>query len=175
MKLSIFLYSRGLFHNSEEAGMLVQAFLHDVSSNYAKIGTKWKRRACLPLLVPCPMNSYIQRLNNPSMVYMPDRYKQQKWTSDGAICFSFSLAIDLPKDYAVVNDYQGSCSFKDLKAGSLLGWRFCLASAEMSGKGTKTRVSLCLFRPFPLTAHLSVWQTSYEAGSKAEPNWPVRS
>ena len=36
----IFFYSRGLFHNSEEAGMLVQAFLRDVSNNYAKTGTK---------------------------------------------------------------------------------------------------------------------------------------
>ena len=40
MKLCFFLYSRGLFHNSEEAGMLVQAFLHDVSNNYTRIGTK---------------------------------------------------------------------------------------------------------------------------------------
>ena len=79
------------------------------------------------------------------------------------------------KDYAVVSDYRGSWSFKDLKAGSLLWWRFCLASAEMSGKARKTRVSLCLFRPFPLAAHLPAWQTSYEAGSKAEPNWTVRS
>ena len=72
MKMSIFLYSRGLFHNSEEAGMLVQAFLHDVSNNYSKTGTKWKRHACPPLLSPCPMDSFIQRLNNPGMVYMPD-------------------------------------------------------------------------------------------------------
>ena len=89
--------------------------------------------------------------------------------------FSFSLAIDLPKDYAVVYDYQGSCSFKDLKAGSLLVWRFCLASAEMTGKARKTRVPPCLFRPFLLAAYLRASQTSYEAGSKAEPSWPFRS
>ena len=34
------------------------------------------------------MDSFIQRLNSPGMVYVPDMYKQQKWTSDGAICFS---------------------------------------------------------------------------------------
>lgn len=34
------------------------------------------------------MESFIQRLNNPCIVYMPDMYKQQKWTSDGAIGFS---------------------------------------------------------------------------------------
>ena len=41
----------------------------------------------------------------------------------------------------------------------------------MSGQARKTHVSLSLFRPFLLAARLGAWQTSYEAGSKAEPNF----
>lgn len=120
------------------------------------------------------MESFIQRLNNPWIVYMPDMYKQQKWTSDGAICFSSLSQSTFQKIMPLFMITEGLARLKTWKLAACKGGGFVWPTRKWVEKPGK-RAYLSLFRPFLLAAHLRAWQTSYEAGSKAEPNWTVWS